>query len=405
MNWLKSSQYNFKDFLSILVQLNLALSVAQNYIGFIHYDLYPWNVMVQSSNNTKYYTDKEGKQAFTYFLNFQTTDQARKQNVVTIKQPNVVPVMIDYGKSRAIVYEPKYGTIDHGFANLYQHNSIIDSLTILYGSLNVLKDIRRLGPNELKLLDFPKRLGLESHEDTKRWGKFGALFDFKPRTKTGANAVPKNFVDFVMSTFRTNGAPKLSQASEFAYPMEKGVNPVIAEGFMRHGDKNAALLEMIKHVDRSRPPVTDDKFFQLVILNMLQRRLVWVEDEMATGSSEIKRKWSIVRKLFIPDQRVESAMPEMDFPKPRAVYLDDEVTTEYVERHSAEVMREDRELSHGDWMMTWVLCLEAYLFGVVTNEEDFGHFIGLDGFLYHNALASNNTLIKMRDLLLERKES
>jgi len=194
--------------------------------------------------------------------------------------------------------------------------------------------------------------------------------------------------------------------------MEKGVNPVIAEGFMRYGDKNAALLEMIKHIDRSRPPVSDDKFFQLVILNMLRRRLGWVEDEMATGSNDIKRKWAIVRKLFMPDQRVASAsersssgrMPEMDFPKPRAVYIDDEVTAEYVERHSAEAMR-DRELSHEDWMMTWVLCLEAYLFGVVTDEGDFGQFIGLDGFLYHNALASNNTLIKMRDILLDRKES
>ena len=398
MNWLKSPQYNFKDFLSILVQLNLALSVAQNYVGFIHYDLYPWNVMVQSSSNIRYYSDEEGKQAFTYFLNFQMTPAGARKNVVTLKQPNVVPVMIDYGKSRAIVYEPKYGTVDHGFANLYQHNSIVDSLTILYGSFNVLKDARRLGPNELKLLDFPKRLGLESPEDTKRWGKFGALFDFKPKTKTGANAVPKNFVDFVMSTFRVNGAPKLSQASEFAYPMEKGVNPVIAEGFMRHGDKNAALLEMIKHVDRSRPPVSDDKFFQLVILNMLQRRLGWVEDEMATGSKDIKRKWAIVRKLFTPEQRVAaSPMPEMDFPKPRAVYLDDEVTPEYVELHAMRAMR-----SHEDWMMTWVLCLEAYLFGVVTDEGDYGQFIGLDGFLYHNALASNNTLIKIRDMLLSQ---
>jgi hypothetical protein len=392
MNWLQSPQYNFKDFLSILVQLNLALSVAQNYVGFIHYDLYPWNVMVQSSPN--YYGDN------TYFLNFQTTPTGRTQNVVTLKQPNVVPVMIDYGKSRAIVYEPKYGTIDHGFANLYQHNSIVDSLTILYGSLNVLKDARRLGTNELKLLDFPKRLGLESPEDTKRWGRFGALFDFKPKTKTGANAVPKNFVDFVMNTFRTNGAPKLSQASKFAYPMEKGVNPVIAEGFMRHGDKNAALLEMIKHVDRSRPPVSDDKFFQLVILNMLQRRLVWVEEAMATGTNDIKRKWAAVRKLLMQEQRVQSAMPEMDFPKLKAMYLDDEVTPEYVEQHGAEAISARDLMSREDWMMTWVLCLEAYLFEVVTDEGDYGQFIGLDGFLYHNALASNNTLIKMRDMLL-----
>ncbi len=399
MNWLKSPQYNFKDFLSILVQLNLALSVAQNYVGFIHYDLYPWNVMVQSSPN--YYNDDKGIQAFTYFLNFQKTPTGRTQNVVTLKQPNVVPVMIDYGKSRAIVYEPKYGTIDHGFANLYQQNTIVDSLTILYGSLNVLKDARPLSTNELKLLDFPKRLGLESPEDTKSWGKFGALFDFKPKTRTGANAVPKSFVDFVMIAFRTNGAPKLSQSSKFEYPMEKGVNPVIAEGFMRHGDKNAALMEMIKHVDRSRPPVSDDKFFQLVILNMLQRRLVWVEEGMATGTNDIKRKWATVRKLLMSEQqRAQSAMPEMDFPTPEAMYMDDEITPEYVDQYGAEAMRARDLMSQEDWMMTWVLCLEAYLFEVVTDEGDYGEFIGLDGFLYHNALASNNTLIKMRDMLL-----
>jgi len=400
MNWLKSPNYNFKDFLSILVQLNLALSVAQNYIGFIHYDLYPWNVMVQSSKNISYYNkdnkDNKDNTEFTYFLNFQTNPTGeRKRNVVTIK-PTIVPVIIDYGKSRAIVYESKYGIIDHGFANLYQHNSIVDTLTILYGSLNVLKDANRLGAKEIKLLDFPKRLDLESSNDIKRWGKFGALFPYKLKTKTGSNVIPKNFVDFIISTFRTD-APKLSQASEFVYPMEKGVNPVIAEGFMKYGNKDAALLEMIKHMNQSRPPMSEDKFFELVILNMLKRRLIWVEDEMNTGSNDIKRKWNIVRKMFTTGH-IKSAMPEMDFPKPTAIYLDDEITPEYVEKHSADISI--REQVHEDWMMTWILCLEAYLFGVVADEGDYGQFIGLNGFLYHNALASNNTLIKINDMLL-----
>ena len=91
-------------------------------------------------------------------------------------------------------------------------------------------------------------------------------------------------------------------------------------------------------------------------------------------------------------------MPEMDFPKPTAIYLDDEITPEYVEKHSADISI--REQVHEDWMMTWILCLEAYLFGVVADEGDYGQFIGLNGFLYHNALASNNTLIKINDMLL-----
>jgi hypothetical protein len=91
----------------------------------------------------------------------------------------------------------------------------------------------------------------------------------------------------------------------------------------------------------------------------------------------------------------------MDFPKPAAVYLDDEVTPEYLASHGAEASKEI--IPREDWMMTWVLCLEAYLFGVVMDEGDFGQFIGLDGFLYHNAVASNNTLLKLRDTLLEKE--
>jgi hypothetical protein len=401
INWLKSPQYNFKDFLSILVQINLAISVAQNYIGFIHYDLYPWNVMVQTMNDVRYYNDvnENTNPSFNYFLNFQTTPTGeRTQNVVSIK-PNIIPVIIDYGKSRAIVYEPKYGTIDHGFANLYEQNSIIDTLTILYGSLNVLKDVKRLGVNEMKLLDFPQRLGLESYMDTKRWGRFGALFNFKPKAKSGGSIVPKNFVDFVMTSFRGAGSPTLQLSSEFSYPMEKGVNPVIAEGFMMHGKKDMALLEFIKHVDRSRPPRSDDKFFQLVIMNMLQRRMGWVEAEMATGSADIRRKWDIVRKLLLQTSDVRSSMPEMDFPKPMAVYLDSELTPEYLISHGVEAIKEN--IPQDDWVITWVMCLEAYLFGVATDEGDYGHFIRLDGFLYHNAVASKNTLLKMKDMLLD----
>lgn len=390
MNWLKSKYYNFNDFLSIMVQLNLALSVAQNYIGFIHYDLFPWNVMIQNASSAKYYT-RSNTNEFTYFLNFQTDKEGiTKQNMVSIKS-GIIPIIIDYGKSRAIVYEQKYGTIDHGFTNLYKQNSIIDTLTILYGSLIVLDSIGRLGKNEKKLLDFPKRLGLESADDIKRWSKFNALNDFKAKTKTGENAVPKNFIDFVISTFKT---PKLSYAPNLEYAMEKGVNPLIAEAFMKYNNKEQALIEMIKHVDTSRPPVSDNKFFQLVIQNILQRKIGWVDDQMAAGSTETKRKWAIVRKLLTNNQpRPESAMPDMDFPKPVSVYLDDAVSYEYIKSYNAEW------ISHDDWMLTWIMCLEAFLFGVVTDEGDYGQFIKLNGFLYHNAVASNNTMLKLKTLL------
>jgi hypothetical protein len=92
-------------------------------------------------------------------------------------------------------------------------------------------------------------------------------------------------------------------------------------------------------------------------------------------------------------------MPELDFPSPIAVYLDDELTPDYLKRHMTEV------IPHEDWTMTWLLCLEAFLFGAVTNEGDYGRFIQLNGFLYHNAVASNNTLLKLRKMLLVKESN
>lgn len=149
---------------------------------------------------------------------------------------------------------------------------------------------------------------------------------------------------------------------------------------------------MVKHVDRSRPPRSDDRFFQLVAINILERRMGWIENEMARASKDTRARWDIVKKMLVIDQKTNSTMPEMDFPKPEAICLDDEITHDYLSRVVEIYPKED-------WVLTWILCLEAFLFGVVTDEGDIGQFITLDGFLYHNALASNNTLQKLKQLL------
>jgi hypothetical protein len=379
MNWLKSSDYSFPSLLAILVQTNLALSVAQNFAGFIHYDLYPWNVMIQKIPSDENYHGKD----FDYYL-------PGKQNAVTIVNPDRIPVIVDYGKSRAIVYEPEYGTIDHGFSNLYEQNSIVDTLTLLYGSLCVLKDAGKLGPKEMQLVQFPQKLGLKNAEDLKRWCKYGALFDFRPRVKGNAPAIPKHFVDFVMTTFPEK--PVLKQTLKYSYQMEKGFNPVVATSFMENGNVDEALQDFVKHVDRSRPPQSDDGFFQHVISSVLQRRLAWVEEEIETKASrKVKAQWNVVRKMFSKRPKIFTEFPEMDYPKPPAVWLGHEMSPEYVQKLRVYDISPDE-----DWLTTWTMCVESVLFGVVKKFGEFGNFVDTDGFLYQNAVASNNTLAKIK---------
>ena len=44
LDFLLSDNFNFPDYLSILMQISLALHVAQQEVAFIHLDLYPWNI-------------------------------------------------------------------------------------------------------------------------------------------------------------------------------------------------------------------------------------------------------------------------------------------------------------------------------------------------------------------------
>ena len=106
--WIKK-YYNINDFLLILLQINLAILLSQIRFGFIHYDLFPWNIIIKTYKEpiTIEYPYLYGK---TYKI---TT--------------NVVPYIFDYGKSSIIYKKIRYGNL--------RICSIQDTLTILFTSL------------------------------------------------------------------------------------------------------------------------------------------------------------------------------------------------------------------------------------------------------------------------------
>lgn len=373
MDWLKSPDYNFKQLIGILIQINLALTVAQNCVGFVHYDLYPWNVVLQK-------IDAEVK--FDYFVNSETvlTFKTDKNN------NNRIPVIIDYGKSRAVVYEKKYGLIDHGFANLFKSNSIIDTLTLLFGTINVLKDMRRDTTELLNLLEFGRLIQLNNYRDSKHHGKYGSLFNFQNPLR----AKPIKFVNFLIKKY----PGYLTKTNQFFYKTERG-NSIQTINQMMLGNENSALLEVILHIDKSAPPTSTDSFFQTVIQNILTRRLEWLESEvMSKGNSFVKQKWNTVKQIFNYQPKIITHRPLIDYPKPESVWLDDEITSHYI-----KTKKINPHIDH-NWSQIWMLCVDAYLFKIANRTGTFGEFIDLDGFLYQNAIASNNTLAKLKKILI-----
>lgn len=93
---------SLEDFISILEMIILALAVAQERFGFVHYDLYPWNIIIHQV---------EKPILITYQF---------KTYVFTITT-RIVPIIIDYGRSHVISKDERhYGTIEPFKTILYQ---------------------------------------------------------------------------------------------------------------------------------------------------------------------------------------------------------------------------------------------------------------------------------------------
>ncbi|NDE15023.1 hypothetical protein EBZ80_08850 [bacterium] len=76
--YLRSADMSLGDVLDAFLCLSLALETAQQRCGFLHMDLFPWNVIVRSERQTVAYDTRDGRVRVSSAL---------------------LPVMIDYGKS------------------------------------------------------------------------------------------------------------------------------------------------------------------------------------------------------------------------------------------------------------------------------------------------------------------
>ena len=110
--WIQSDEFNMKDYLFILFQLSLSLEIAQKKCNFIHYDLTTWNIMIKKLSIPF---------TFDYYISY--------NNIVRLTT-NVLPIIIDYGKSHVI-----YNNIHYGFVNMYNTSTIQDIISILLTSV------------------------------------------------------------------------------------------------------------------------------------------------------------------------------------------------------------------------------------------------------------------------------
>lgn len=98
---LKNNTLTFHEWMSCCIQICFALCDAQQRYGFVHQDLYPWNVMITFSDIPVDIYYVIGSEAFK----------------VTTK---IIPIIIDYGKSHAIIKQRHIGKIRPTFTSTIQ---------------------------------------------------------------------------------------------------------------------------------------------------------------------------------------------------------------------------------------------------------------------------------------------
>ena len=189
--WIQSDKFNIQDFIFILIQLAMALEVAQIRGGFVHYDLTPWNIVIQ-----------EIPQPISFDYMFDG------MNIFRVNT-NIIPVIIDYGKSHVI-----YNNQHHGYINMYKMSTIQDIISILLTSINIIVQFK-LNKDDMnaviKLTNFFSGTGYRQ----KPFKSISDVKNFISKEKKYARLVssnkhelehrtPKDFIRYINKFFRYN---------------------------------------------------------------------------------------------------------------------------------------------------------------------------------------------------------
>lgn len=360
-SWLKSASYKRNLFINILIQLNLSIQVAQNHVGFIHFDLTPWNIVLHVLKDPV---------TFDYCVGV--------NNIISV-ETTVVPMIIDFGKSRALVHESEFGIVDHGIVNLFTPNSSVDTLTLIYSCAKSMSDQGMISA----FVQFAKSVGVENAWDIKRYSKFGAWFNFNKNFK------PLDFVDYLVIKFKPFNIYK--HVNPFSYRMEKG-NAFLTSQYMITGDINYAFLKLIDRMDKSSPPLNKNSFFQAVSNSMLQRQIAAIEDAIDIGRSIHIQRWKNVLKIF-RQPPPKSQFPNMNYPTPSPILLDEFITPTQLEQITPKIFKEN-------WLNIWTICFEAVIFKINhSDNSELLNFLSIDPFTWKNAIASHNTAHKLKKML------
>jgi hypothetical protein len=291
-----TDNFSFKEFLFIIIQLCLSIEIAQNMFGFVHYDLAPWNVVLRPIPERKEYT---------YLLSH--------KRIIKVNT-KLIPVMIDFGKSHAIV-----DGVHHGFVNMFKVSTCQDIITLLVRSLD---HIVNKFLSEQKFRDKLKRDGFDmSHilhlanflsgtkyrpeqflrlEDLRDFLKYARkyetlIYDDKHELE---KRTPYDLVKYIMRMNKTS--KEVGTVTEYENLMDKGNGRQVFEYIFSNSvkEKFQSYVNVFSRLVKSRLPQPNNLFFIYYTAQSLERNLTSVKDHMLQFLDDNKH-------IYTPDKKYE----------------------------------------------------------------------------------------------------
>jgi hypothetical protein len=283
--------FKFDEYLFILLQICLALQVAQNSCAFVHWDLTPWNIVLMRTVDAVEY------------------DYIVGDGRIYRLETKVVPVIIDYGKSHVVHEE-----VHHGFVNMYHVSAAHDMLTILLTSIKQIRQIRRLSKTEfgmlLRLANFVSRTDYRREPFTSSRD----LHDFLDQATryTKITALDKGALDSrnPMTLFRH--IQNLSKHYRFQLREVNSYRPVMAQGNSMQvfeyilsedeEERNKSFRMVFKRLAACNLPRSEDLLFTYYAAQTLYSNLVSVGSMLPQGAfaEEYASTLALVETFYRP---------------------------------------------------------------------------------------------------------
>lgn len=271
--YISGPNFQFSVYIQIIKQLCYAIHMAQDICALVHYDLTPWNIMLQTTQKPI---------TINYIIN---------HNEVVKISSSVIPIVIDYGKSH-IIHDGEH----HGFINMFRVSTSQDILCLLITTIDQIVNGRNNQPlpyndfsNLIQLANFLS--GTQFRRDKFDRRKAGDIRSFFRKASKYScliennkyeleNITPLDLVQYINMNITTN--QPINIINNYTSIMDKGNGRQVFEYILsKTVEEQAKTYENVfVRLKQCTIPQPDNIFFVYYAAQQLESNLLSVRDNM-----------------------------------------------------------------------------------------------------------------------------